>query len=90
MFRSGHSWTDADRAYGDAAHDREQALKAAAVRLLKEARRHKAKTPAGVYAKALLVRGSITGAALLSQTLADDLIACDGLRRCLTWPEAQT
>lgn len=44
-----------------------------------------AETSAGIYAKALIVRGSVTGAAGLARTLAADLIACSELRQSL-WP----
>jgi hypothetical protein len=42
-------------------------------------------TPAGIYAKALIVKGSKGGAAGLAKTLAEDLIACRELRESL-WP----
>ena len=45
----------------------------------------KATTAAGIYAKAMVVRCSQTGAAGLAMTLAEDLIACPGLRAAL-WP----
>ena len=45
----------------------------------------RAQTPAGIYAKALLVKGSITGASVLAKTLAEDLIGCRELRESL-WP----
>jgi hypothetical protein len=49
-----------------------------------------AKTPAGIYAKALVVKGSVTGAASLAKSLAEDLIACRELRESL-WPaDAET
>jgi hypothetical protein len=42
-------------------------------------------TGAGIYAKALIVKGSKGGAAGLAKTLAEDLIACHELRESL-WP----
>jgi hypothetical protein len=45
----------------------------------------KATTPAGIYAKAMVVRASKTGAAGLAMSLAEDLVACDALRASL-WP----
>jgi hypothetical protein len=42
-------------------------------------------TKAGIYAKALVVKSSSTGAAKLAKTLAQDLIACRELRESL-WP----
>lgn len=48
-------------------------------------RKIKATTAAGIYAKAMVVRASKTGAKLLAMSLAEDLIACPGLRESL-WP----
>jgi hypothetical protein len=45
----------------------------------------KARTAAGIYAKAMCVRASKTGAAGLAMTLAADLLDCPGLRATL-WP----
>jgi hypothetical protein len=45
----------------------------------------KARTAAGIYAKAMVVRASKTGAAGLAMTLAADLLDCPGLRESL-WP----
>jgi hypothetical protein len=45
----------------------------------------KATTAAGIYAKAMVVRASKTGAAGLAMTLAADLLDCPGLRASL-WP----
>jgi len=45
----------------------------------------RARTPAGIYAKALLVRGSQSGAAGLLASLANDLIDSPELRAAL-WP----
>jgi hypothetical protein len=45
----------------------------------------KATTAAGIYAKAMVVRASKTGAASLAMTLAADLLDCSGLRASL-WP----
>ena len=45
-----------------------------------------AKTAAGIYAKALLVRGSRTGAEVLARSLASDLAALPALRAML-WQE---
>jgi hypothetical protein len=44
-----------------------------------------ATTPVGIYAKALVVRASRTGAPVLAMSLAIDMIACPGLRASL-WP----
>jgi hypothetical protein len=48
----------------------------------------KAHTAAGIYAKAMVVRASKTGAASLAMTLAADLLDCPGLRESL-WPPAE-
>jgi hypothetical protein len=45
----------------------------------------KATTAAGIYAKAMVVRASKTGASGLAMTLAADLLDCPGLRASL-WP----
>jgi hypothetical protein len=56
-----------------------------ATAILRRARKLRATTPAGVYAKALIVRTSKTGAAEFAMSLAEDMIACEGLRQSL-WP----
>ncbi len=52
---------------------------------LRKIRKMKATTAAGIFAKAMIVRASKTGAAGLAMSLAEDLIACPGLRESL-WP----
>ena len=47
--------------------------------------RIKATTPAGIYAKAMVCRASVTGAAGLALSLAADFLACEELRKAL-WP----
>ena len=42
-----------------------------------------ARTPAGIYAKALVVKQSVTGAPHLAKSLAEDLVNNDVLRRLL-------
>jgi hypothetical protein len=88
IFAAANTWTDTEQTAKDVAYDRERALTTAAVRLLRRAGKLRATTPAGVYAKALLVRSSLTGASTLARSLADDLIACDDLRQTLPWPGA--
>jgi hypothetical protein len=56
-----------------------------AKQLTRQAAKLRAMTPAGIFAKALAVRSSHTGAAVLAMSLADELIACPGLRQSL-WP----
>jgi hypothetical protein len=51
-------------------------------------RKIKATTAAGIYAKAAVVRASKTGAADLAMSLAEDLLACPGLRAAL-WPAGE-
>jgi hypothetical protein len=53
--------------------------------LLRAAAKIRATTSAGIYAKAIAIRASKTGAAGLAMSLADDLITCPGLRASL-WP----
>lgn len=65
--------------------DDAKAADAKLTQLLRRAKKLPATTPAGIYAKALAVRCSITGAAVLAKSLADDLIACRALRESL-WP----
>jgi hypothetical protein len=47
-----------------------------------------ATTHAGIYAKALIVRCSSTGASALAMSLATDLVECKGLRDVL-WPAGE-
>jgi hypothetical protein len=85
----GHNWTDADRQRHQELHDVAYATERQAVTLMRRAKKIKATTAAGVFAKALIVRSSRTGATELAMTLAEDLIDCPGLRASL-WPaEAQ-
>jgi hypothetical protein len=56
--------------------------------LMSRARKQKAKTPAGIYAKTLLVRASSHGAEMLAMSLARDLLECAELRASL-WPASQ-
>lgn len=68
-------------------HDRD--ARSHALRLSRRAAKLRARTPAGIYAKALVARSSRTAAAVLAMTLAEDLIGCEALRATL-WPgEAQ-
>jgi hypothetical protein len=85
----GREWTDEKRKRSDVVLEQARELSTAAASLIKRARKLKATTPAAVYAKALVVRASLSGAAGLGQSLAEDLIACEGLRQTLIWPEAR-
>jgi hypothetical protein len=80
--RPATDWKPAFDAWQDA--DRE------ATRLLRRVSKIPATTAAGLYAKALVCRSSASGSAALAHSLADDFIACEGLRASL-WPaESQT
>lgn len=63
---------------------REEKVQAAKT-LMRRVRKIRATTGAGIYAKALLVRHSKTGAPELAASLAEDLIAVPALRASL-WP----
>ena len=56
--------------------------------LLREASKFPATTAAGIYAKAIAVRAFRTGAQYLAMSLAEDLLACPGLRASL-WPAGE-
>jgi hypothetical protein len=56
--------------------------------MLRAAGKIKATTAAGIYAKAIAVRSSQTGARLLATSMAEDLLACPGLRASL-WPSQE-
>ena len=76
-------WTDAHRRR-DAALMAEYNLNTnECAKLLRLAKKIKATTPAGIYAKALLVRCSKTGATELAMSLANDLVDCKALRATL-------
>jgi hypothetical protein len=55
--------------------------------LLMLARKHSARTPAGLFAKAALVSRTGSAAAIVALTLADDLLDSPELRRAV-WPVA--
>ena len=83
----GRNFTNAENATCDAAQATSAAHEKSMLRILFEAKQLRATTPAGIYAKALIVRSTKTGAAQMAMSLADDLIACPGLRESL-WPAA--
>jgi hypothetical protein len=85
----GRNWTDADRHRHQELFDIAYATERRAITLMRRAKKIKATTGAGVFAKALIVRASSTGAAELARTLAEDLIDCPGLRASL-WPTGET
>ena len=60
-------------------------LRQKAKRGLRKAGRVPAQTAAGIYAKALCVRASTTGTAVLARSLAEDLVNLPQLRAML-WP----
>ncbi len=90
QYTSGMEWTDAHRAEDHRLFQEGRSHEATAKPRLVRISRIRATTAAGIYAKAMVVRCSQTGAAGLAMTLAEDLIACPGLRAAL-WPaEAET
>jgi hypothetical protein len=70
--------------YAEANAENESASKGYS-HLLRQASKLQATTAAGIYAKAIAVRASKTGSQLLAMSLAEDLLACPGLRASL-WP----
>jgi hypothetical protein len=75
--------TPQDRHLAANAFDRLTTAERTASGMLVGLRKHAARTAAGIYAKALVVKSSKTGAADLARSLAEDLIANDVLRRVL-------
>ncbi|WP_428487203.1 hypothetical protein [Rhodopila sp.] len=75
--------TEADRTTKDACDKDYTATGQKYAHLLRAAAKLKATTAAGIYAKAIAVRSSKTGAAYLATSMADDLIACEELRQTL-------
>lgn len=71
------------------AHDKWLRVSNEAVQLAKRASKIRAATPAGIYAKALLVRTARSAAAALAQSLAEDLVSNPTLRASL-WPAEPT
>jgi hypothetical protein len=63
----------------------EEVYRKAAQRYLRKAAKISAKTPAGIYAKAMLARCTRTGAAGLAMSLADDFLGIPELRASI-WP----
>jgi hypothetical protein len=66
---------------------KEREAEARAKQILRRAGKIKAKTAPGIYAKAMLVRQSSTGATVLARSLAADLLDNPTLRASL-WPVA--
>lgn len=78
-------WTAAMHAFDRQMMEEAAALDYRASPWLRRAAKVPATTAAGIFAKALVVRASATGAAALARTLAADLVDCRGLRGSL-WP----
>ncbi len=74
-----------ERAAYDALSAECMSLDTAARTAMRRAGKINATTPAGIYAKALLVRASADGSPVLARSLADDFISCRMLRESL-WP----
>ena len=79
----GTRYTDQDRAQDEALAAEAHARERAGVAFLRKAKKLEATTPAGIYAKAILVRISRTGATELAMSLARDLVNCAELRAVL-------
>jgi hypothetical protein len=82
-------WSNEERRLEDQMWAECTRRRSAASVLLREARKISAATPAGVYAKALCVRASRTGAADLGMSLAEDLCGNPTLRASLWAAELQ-
>jgi hypothetical protein len=76
-------YTDKMRAEDDRSMGDYWSLNRQATPLMRAIAKIPAMTPAGIYAKALIVKGSKGGAAGLAKTLAEDLVACRELRETL-------
>src|SRR5258708_1660461 len=88
LFADGERWDDARRQESSRLFEERERFVKKAKPLLSEIRKLRATTGAGIYAKALVVRSSVTGAARLAMSLAEDLVACTELRATL-WPSAR-
>lgn len=77
--------TPADQATHDARQQEHDKASRSFALLLRRASKLRATTAAGIFAKAIVVRSSQTGASKLAMSLAEDLITCPGLRTSL-WP----
>jgi hypothetical protein len=76
------------RAKCDALNAERHRLETQAKQIMYRAKKMSAKTPGGIYAKAMLVRVSVTGATHLAMSLAEDMVNCKELRAVLWAPEA--
>lgn len=83
-------WTDAHRAQSKSMYEKTCEHEAVAVQMMRKVKKIRAVTPAGIYAKALLVRASRTGARELARSLAVDLVDCTALRERLWSGEVQS
>jgi hypothetical protein len=86
-FGAPRPWTDAERQADAEAMAEHFRLTRRAVLLMRRIKKISATSPAAIYAKALLVRASRTGAKELAISLAEDMVACPALRATL-WPAA--
>ena len=85
LFHDGRPWDDARREESNRLGEERERFVKKAKPLLSKIRKLRATTGGGIYAKALVVRSSVTGAAKLAMSLAEDLVACSELRATL-WP----
>ena len=67
------------------AYDAKRLAQSELTKRVRRAGKMKATTPAGIYAKAMLVRYGTETAAILAMSLAEDLVECEALRLTL-WP----
>jgi hypothetical protein len=82
---TARGWTDDDRRRFNEEYASLNELRMRARAPLKRIGKMSACTAAGIYAKAMIVRASSTGAAVLAKSMAKDFLACAELRRAL-WP----
>jgi len=87
LWDSDRPLKDETRARCEALHAEQNSLENQAKQIMYRAKKMPAKTPAGIYAKAMLVRASVTGAAHLAMSLAEDMVNCKELRAVLWAPE---
>jgi hypothetical protein len=81
----GREWTEAERRQSNAMYREERDLDRKGAAICRRLKKLPAATPAGIYAKALIVRSSKTGAWELAMSLAADLAASPAVRASI-WP----
>jgi hypothetical protein len=81
--RGDGCWSEAERRQDEVAMAEWRHATKMAHKPVREAKKMKAVTPAGIYAKALVVRCSAAGALEMAMSLAIDLVDCQALRATL-------